>query len=595
MKNMFLLVKKNLKLLLRSKASALIVILGPLLVIFLAGMAFDNNKTYSISIGAYSSSYNELSTGFISGLEASSFRVTKYTGEEECVESIREGATHTCMVFSPEFQLGQNMNNEIVFYVDYSKINLVYMVLDTMAETIGGKSQELSLNLTTVLLDTIASTKKEVTDRKSTILTLTTKNDESGKKVAETKSRLDELDFTTELSSAAVTDLTSKKNEITSKTNDLEDAADDAIDEAKGIISDIEDEIEGSSLLQAEKDSILAMLNSSSAELGDIEEELETAKNGTSVKLAELNTAITSVSSGIEDAREKLESAAAAKSSSVASLSDAKKLIDEALQSIAQLQSSFNTIEGKISSITVTDASNIVNPVTTTIKPVASEGTHLNYIFPILIVIVIMFTGVLLSTTLIMIEKKTTAYFRNFISPAKDITFILSTFITCFLLLLVQVIIIIGLSAAFFGTQIFSTMPKTIPVLLMCMSFFTLAGMLIGYLFNSEETATLGAISLGSVFLFISDVILPLESMSAKLLEIAQYNPFVVGSSLLRKTIIHNLPFSSIEMEFLHFGLYCIGLFIVVVFVQSLTKKHYLSKYLTKISAKPDHVKDKKN
>ena len=65
MKNLFRLVSKDIKLLIRSKASALIVILGPLLVIFLAGMAFDNTQAYSVSLGTYSTSYNEISENFI--------------------------------------------------------------------------------------------------------------------------------------------------------------------------------------------------------------------------------------------------------------------------------------------------------------------------------------------------------------------------------------------------------------------------------------------------------------------------------------------------------------------------------------------------
>ena len=48
------IIKKNLKLLIRSKGSALIIILGPLLVIFLVGIAFDNLNTFSLNIGTYS-------------------------------------------------------------------------------------------------------------------------------------------------------------------------------------------------------------------------------------------------------------------------------------------------------------------------------------------------------------------------------------------------------------------------------------------------------------------------------------------------------------------------------------------------------------
>ena len=54
------IIQKNLKLLIRSKSSALIIILGPLLVIFLVGIAFGNISKYSLNIGTYTESYTDI-------------------------------------------------------------------------------------------------------------------------------------------------------------------------------------------------------------------------------------------------------------------------------------------------------------------------------------------------------------------------------------------------------------------------------------------------------------------------------------------------------------------------------------------------------
>jgi len=591
MKNLFRLVKKDMKLLIRSKASALIVILGPLLVIFLAGMAFDNTQAYSVSLGTYSSSYNEISENFITNLTQKDFNVRKFDDEESCVNAIREGAIHSCLVFSPDFKIGEGMNNDITFYVDYSKVNIVYMVLDSMTEVVTEKSSELSMNLTTVLLDTIDVTKKEVTEKKTQVVTLSSNNNEIKEKVNTAFDQLSGLDTSTELTSASVTELTSKKNQLISTMNDLEDVAEQAVEEAGSIIDDIEDEVLSMNLSSSERNAILDLLNDSKDDLNDIEEELESTTNSTDSRVIELNDAISGISSNIEDARTKLEQASQAKESSVSNLGNVKSLMDEAISSVAALQQAMDSIEASVNSIKVTDPSSIVSPVETTIKPVVANESHLGFIFPVLIVLVLMFTGVLLSTTLVMLEKKTTAYFRNFISPTKDITFISSTFVTCLLLLLVQLAVIIGLSAIFLGTGVFSSLPKAIPILLMCMTIFTLLGMLVGYLFNSEETATLGAISIGSILLLLSDVILPLESMPKYIFDVAQYNPFVLGSSLLRKVLIHNVPFRSVEIGIAYMLAYCAAFFVLVVVIQSVTKKHYISRYLKKIAAKPEQLK----
>jgi hypothetical protein len=50
---------KNLKILFRSKTSALIVIFGPLLVVYLVGIAFDNSNSYRVNIGVFSEGYND--------------------------------------------------------------------------------------------------------------------------------------------------------------------------------------------------------------------------------------------------------------------------------------------------------------------------------------------------------------------------------------------------------------------------------------------------------------------------------------------------------------------------------------------------------
>ena len=594
MKNLFKLVKKNMKLLLRSKASALIVILGPLLIIFLAGMAFDNTNAYSISLGTFSQSYNTLTDSFIEDLGENQFKVTKFSDEEGCVDAIKDGTIHSCIVFSPKFTLGDNMNNGITFYVDYSKVNLVYMVLDTITESVGEKSSELSLNLTTVLLSTIDLTRKEVTEKKSTIVTLTSKNDEMSKKIEDTYEKLEDLDISTDLATTAVANLTDGKKKVSSQVDNLEDIADSALTEANSLIDDVQDEIENSGLSAQEKSDIMELLNDSKDEIDDLEDDFEETTNLTSKNIDALNDAISGVTSSIADAKNKLEDAEKAKKSSLSNLGAVKNLLDEALSNIAALQNSMDTIESSINSIQVTDASNIVSPVKTTIKPVVAQKTHLDYIFPVLVVLVIMFTGIILSTTLIMLEKKTAAYFRNFISPTKDITFVTSIFVTCLILLLVQVVIILGISTVFFGPQILYTLHKAIPILILCITLFTLAGMVVGYVFRSEETATLGAISLGSVFLLLSDVILPLESMPQYIFDIAQYNPFVLGSSLLRKAIVHNVPFRSIEMGIVHMLGYCIIIFFLVLGVQALTKKHYFSKYLNKIAAKPEQNKPNK-
>lgn len=587
--NLTKIIKKNLKVLLRSKASSLIIILGPLLIIFLAGLAFDNTNTYSVNIGVHSGSYNELSESFIAKLTENRFRIEKYIGESECADAIKEGTIHTCIIFSPDFALGDASRNEIAFYVDYSKINLVYMVMETLSEKISARSSELSLGLTTELVDTISITEQELAKIKESIVSLTTQNQETGKKADAIQSSLNGLQTNAMFTSDSISDLRNNKNRVKNEMATMKELAQQSRSKLSILIDDLEELIDDGII--SEPPQLTELLNDSSNDLDEIENRLETVTNYTDLHLAELDSTVESAASHMQDAKSKLDQVSAAKTSAAEQIAGIKSMLDESLGNIMKIQESVNRIEQSISGIEIKDAGNIVNPVTTTIKPVVAKKSHLNYLFPTLVILVIMITGILLASTLVMLEKKSSAYFRNFMTPVKGITFVASTFLTNILLLLVQVVVIMGISSFFFGSQLLSSLPQTASILLLTVTIFTLLGMLVGYVFNSEESALLGSVSLGSLFLIFSDLIIPMESMPESMLSIAKYNPFAMSGDLLRKTMVNAVPFSAIWEGLLVLFAYAVLIFGLMILVQYLSKKHYLSRYVKALAPKDENEK----
>jgi ABC-type multidrug transport system permease subunit len=286
-----------------------------------------------------------------------------------------------------------------------------------------------------------------------------------------------------------------------------------------------------------------------------------------------------SLQKNIDNMKIKMDAAGSFKSSTLAKLAELKKLLETNLNTIMAVQSSFNKIENNIQNIQVKNAEDIVSPIRTTISPVTTKKTHLNYIFPSLIVLVIMFISLLLSSTLVIMEKSSKAYFRNFITPTKDIVFISATYLTSMLLLLVQLAIILIVAAFFFKSQLVSAIGETVLILMISGSLFTFLGMIIGYLFDSEETSTLAAISCGSVLLFMSGVILPIESMPHYLMSIAQFNPFVIAENLLRRALIFQYSLNTMGYGLLVLLGYCAVCIGVLLVTQKLTKKHFVTRY----------------
>ncbi len=550
LRNTFTLVKKNIKLLIRAKASALIVILGPLIIIFLAGLAFDNTNLYAVKVGTFSEKYNELSNSFVARLSENEFKVTRFPEEEECRSAIEKGEVHTCVVFSPDFTMAKDNSNELSFYVDYSQINLVWSVLNAMTEEVTERSMELSRNLTTILVNALDYSSEQVKEKRPALVNLTTSNDLVSRRVTDVSVRLEEVSLDFDPSAFGAQDLASQKGKVKHWVDASINLGSKAISDAQSFVGNAHDIVQASSISGEQKQSLGDLFIATIDELEGLEGQFGDTNELAQSQFTELGSLIDTLVGKITQTKAQMDAISSAHDVSIAELNNARTALDGSLKNLLNVQRALNNIDNIIRSIEVKDPEAVVQPIITNIKPVISEQTYLNYIFPSLMVMIIMFTALLLAPTLILLEKKSPAHFRNFMAPVNGFTYLFATFITCFLLLTLQLIIILAIAAVFFSSQLVSGMHYTLMLLFLVIALFSLIGMIVGYIFNSEETATLGAISLGSIFLFLSDVIIPIESMPAWFMAVAEYNPFVVCSDLLRSTILYNLSIFGLLQRF---------------------------------------------
>ena len=114
---LFEIIKKNFRLLIRSKTSALIVLVGPLVLMLLIGFAFNTSSIFDIKIGTYSSSYSELSNSIYDKLTDEQFRVLKLDSEERCIDAIKTGEVHVCTIYPADLNL-QTSDKIISHFLD---------------------------------------------------------------------------------------------------------------------------------------------------------------------------------------------------------------------------------------------------------------------------------------------------------------------------------------------------------------------------------------------------------------------------------------------------------------------------------------------
>jgi len=581
--NILALVKKNFKNLIRTKASSLVIILGPLFVIFLAGLAFDNTNIYSVKIGAYIPTENELTQSFETRL-ASQFQLEKFSSEQSCVDAIKDDEVHTCLVFSKNFTVGEPSSNEVTFYVDYSRLNLVWTIMNVMTTKISSRVAEVSRNLTKTLLSTLDYTQSRISNQRDVVVRMTTENDLISRNAMDLEVELGDIDLSFNPDEFGLSDLSSQKTKVKHWVENALSISEQSLSEATKFISAAESLVSGSTAGSELQEQLVASFQKSVDSIKELKGKLSTTKDLADKEFAEFDTFAKDLQSQISETKSKLDEADTSRLLGIRVIGAVRALLDKSLISILEVQNALNEIENRISEIQIRDPEAITQPIVTNIKPVVAQRTYLNYIFPVLIVLVIMFTSLLLAPTLILLEKNSLASFRTFMTPTKDSSRLFATFLTCFLILLLQLVVIMAITSIFFSASILANLSNSLVLLLIVSGLFIFLGMIIGYGFNSEETAILASISLGSMFLFISDVIIPIESMTPTLAKLASYNPFVLGSDTLRRALLFNTSLVDLGNAVLTLLGYVAFAMILAVVIYYISKRKSFGQALKKMS-----------
>lgn len=507
------MVKKDLKLLIRSKSSALIFILGPLLTIFLIGMSFNTSSLYDLRIGVYSESYSDLSNSILSALQDQQYRVIKVNNQEECIKGVKFNDYQICASFPANMQITNESKNIISLYVDESRINLAYLISSTISTKVSTKSSEVGIGLANDLITKLGSVKTKAKEGEPILVQLETTSNEASGKLDDTISDFNNIDLNYNASDFNFSKVYGEVNNLINLTNKSA-----AFSFLKNYIDDLKLQ---SDLLGTKLNKAVSQRDTNVKVLNDIKNKFETDFN-----------------SNIKNAKSVL-----------------------------------TNIQQDVDAVKITNAESIVSPIKTSVNAVTSKKTHLSFIFPTIVIMIVMFISILLASTLVIREKTSKAYFRNFITPTASIWFMISLFITNILLVTLQIIVIFSAATYFFQSEFVPLIQPIAILLTVTISVFILIGMFIGYIFNSEETATLASISVGSIMLFFSNTILPLESLPKYIRDIALFNPFVISQEILKSVILFNANLSIFLNNIYILLAYALFFFVITFFARELTKR----------------------
>ena len=528
MKNIIELVIKDFKLLFRNKSSTLIFILGPLLVVLILGFAFNSADLYGLKLATYSQQYSPLTDGLLNKL-SSQFTIIKTANQQACIDGVKLSEWHVCLIFPRNFDIKGNSN--IDFYVNPTKMNLVYIITNLISAKVGEQTTEISKGLVEELLKKMEFVKAEV-DKDKILL-------------------------------SKISTATASIKEISSGLRDEFSSLNLNFNETALNTTGIEGHLNA---LRASATKIRAAKENISEP--EIQAIISTAYSNISSELSILESSVGELGDAVNSAKDTLKNANETQAAAKTGLTTALQQLNTALEDINSMSASFSLIGQEL--VVGLDASKLVKPITTSIKEVTTEKRYIGLIFPILLVMMLMFGGIFFGSSMVISEKTSRAYFRNLIVPVRRITFVISAYITTMIVLALETGIIMGVVYFFTKTAI---MPSLIVSLALIASVFVSIGLLIGYVSRNSEVAMLISIAIVALFMFFSNLILPIETI-AYLKEIAVYNPFTIASNILKESMLLSIGYKAHLKYLAILFSYLAIAFMASLLAQKLNKKH---------------------
>ncbi|MEM3373693.1 MAG: ABC transporter permease [Candidatus Woesearchaeota archaeon] len=556
-------IKKNIKLLLRNKVSNFVLILGPLLIIFLVGLSFSTSS-FNIKVSVFSEQYSPLSESLIKTLTDNNYFILKENSETDCINSVIDSFSQACLIFPRNMKISNDKQELIKIYVDQSKINLAYLVLSTLMESLGQKTTEISKELTDKLISSIIFSKAKLNTIEKNIKLIDEYTDTSNSLLNNSASSILSLDF------SATETQTITTESINIKTTQLITDSLTYISDSINTINSLDDWVMSNGT---------SYLNKLKTNLNNLKIRLETGQTDLN---NEFSTFEEQLDQTISDFSEKLEKAKNTNQQVYNNLLQVIDNLNKVKANNQEIKNNIRSILDNINSIEILNSENIANPIITQINPVVKQSTNLGFLFPSLISMLIMFTGIFLASTLVIMEKNSRAFFRVFTTPNKNRLFVFATYLTSLLVIFIQLLLIFLVSNYYFKIEFNFLNIKHILIfiisLIIIITFFIFLGLLIGNIFNSEEISMLASLSIGTIFLLTSGVIFPLESMPSYIIEKAKYNPMYISTELIKKATLTNINTELIKSYLLTLFIYSIIIALIILFI----KKYKLIKYRLK-------------
>ncbi|MDP2749945.1 MAG: hypothetical protein Q8O89_03885, partial [Nanoarchaeota archaeon] len=356
---------KNLKILIRSRSSALIMLLGPLIVILLVGMSFNTSNKYELNVGVFVDEKNELTDSFITKMKQANLQVSDYTNKDFCVNDVKTGTINICLYF-PRLAIENNATNEIVFFVDPSKVNLVTVVMNAVSSKVSERSEEITRDLTTVLTESLYVSQQEATSMKPLADSVYEDLKVSRAKVKDTLNRVEVLKLNYSMSSFKPQDFSDSSLKVNMSIENLRAAGYEAVEKGWELIAYTEEHMSGVPN-SSEKNNIMIKMSLTKRDFDALNATLNRRSNFSDAGIGTLFALVSSLEDNLRSLDASLaeqgQAIEATKTQGTANLNDVYARTDRDVADMEKLKASIDKISSSVASVQVTNVGSISKPV----------------------------------------------------------------------------------------------------------------------------------------------------------------------------------------------------------------------------------------
>ena len=529
MKQLFRGLKKNLKVFFRTKSSAAVVLLSPIIIVALVGFALYANTGQDYPLGVVSSTGENIEDM----INVSMFTITKYESLEDCSTRLLMGSTAACVKV-------ENINNtkNVSVVTDESREDVAILLQDKLRQEISLQSEAERKEIQEDRLGSIQRVYDDVNKIKSTLETIERRLGTAEENLDSVKGDTSKLSFSVDVESG----------EVSSEFENFVDVADSLEADFTSFVDSAKTFVNESGANQSQRQSFETEIDNAEQVLGEgFEDDVDTILD----EFEDLDD-------NIQDAKNDADSSREAQNKIA---SDLENIVEDIQGVISSVQGSISTSDETLLTLETLGASSVdelASPIRFTSSTVSSSSTDYLQIAPTLISIAVFLFSGLLGGIFVYSGRMGDAAVRERSLPLSILTRFNINFFTSIFLGILQFGLLVG--------GLLALLQFNIPFPLEGLLTFGVLGILVsvgiggilGSIFNSVEGVSLSILSVNALFLFFSRTFFPIDTLGVVGEYSTMLNPLSLVSEGIRRTILLDVSLLSLEVS-----LYILGSMII--------------------------------